>query len=292
MPSANVVAFSDGELKLTSQQGEQLTRRFEGSISLPAEVAAPSNTHAVVEVKGGTAVLSPGARARLTDADADGIPDIEPIDGDIYLESAGANVKSRIDGVSLSVDGGLTLRWTGAGYDAEPSHGGVLAGDTRIDFRQCASIGAGGVQVRDCPEVLLDDWAVRGRADAIKQQLKKLLGDRFDKIPAAHWERWDKFLRGVLSQPWQSATWAYAVRFFVKYDFFEATEEELAAWSTIADILAEGTTEADIPVQMLEAFRQAEDAFEKDPQALADFKVMLRETIEHMAEQLRKHRHD
>jgi hypothetical protein len=168
----------------------------------------------------------------------------------------------------------------------------VSVGQTRFGFRQCASIGIGGVQVRDCPEAMLDDWAVRGRADGIKQQLKRILGERYQRIPAEHWKQWDKLLRGVLSQPSQSATYAYVVRFFVKYDFFEnATTEELSAWETIADLLGQGTSEADIPVQMLEAFKQAEKTFDTDPQALADFKAMLQASIERMAEQQRK-RHD
>ncbi|MCB9892935.1 MAG: hypothetical protein H6839_00630 [Planctomycetes bacterium] len=289
-PSTNVIAFSAGEFELKSQQGSQRTNHFEGSVSLPAQISAPSDTHAVIEVKGGKAVLSPGARAQLTDVDADGIPDIEPIDGDLYLESAGANVRSRYDGMTISVDGGLTLRRTKTGYDAEPSHGGVRIGETQFGFRQCASLGASGIEVRDCPEAMLDDWAIRGRADGIKQQLKKLLGERFERIPTDYWKQWDKLLRGVLSQPSQSATYAYVIRFFVKYDFFEnATAEELSAWETIGDLLAEGTSESDIPVQMLEAFKQAEDAFDNDPQALADFKTMLRESIERMAENHRRH---
>ena len=288
-PSTNMLAFSDGELEVSSQKGTQRTHRFEGSVSLPAEIKAPANTHAVFEVKGGTAVLSPGASARLTDMDADGIPDIEPMDGDIYLESSGANMRSSVDGINISVDGGLTLRRTATGYEAEPSHGGVLAGDTRFGYRQCASFGPDGVLVRDCPEAMLDDWAVRGRADAIKQQLRKILGADFVQIPNEHWKQWDKLLRGVLSQPRQAATYAYVVRFFVKYDFFEnATSQELQAWDTIANLLAEGTTEADIPVQMLGAFKQAERTFEEDPQSLADFKTMLKDSIERMAEQHRK----
>ena len=53
----------------------------------------------------------------------------------------------------------------------------------------------------------------------------------------------------------------------------------------IAGILAEGTTEADIPVQMLQMFRKVEERFDENPQALEDFKQMLREHLEAMAEQ-------
>jgi anti-sigma factor RsiW len=104
-PSASVIAFSDGEFELTSQAGSERTHHYEGNVSLPAEITAPAETHAVIEVKGGTAVLSPGARARLTDADADGIPDLEPIDGDLYLESAGASVSAWTASVSALTAG-------------------------------------------------------------------------------------------------------------------------------------------------------------------------------------------
>ncbi|MCB9932262.1 MAG: hypothetical protein H6841_02450 [Planctomycetes bacterium] len=283
--SASVVAFSEGELELASPKGVQRTSRFEGSVTLPAEVKAPAGTHAVLELQGGTAVLSPGASARLTDADLDGIPDIEPMEGDLYIESAGPGVRSRVGSVDLNVDGGLTLRRTADGYMAEPSHGGAKAGETAFGFRQCALISDGNVKLSNCERPGLDDWAVRGRADAIKLQVRRLLGDKFDRIPADHWKQWDKFLRGVLSQPWQAATYAYTIRFVLKYDFFEgASPEELKAWGTIAGIMAEGTSEADIPLQVLEVFRAAEQEFDRDPESLAQFKQMIREWIERNAE--------
>ena len=108
---------------MVSLAGRERTRRFEGVLSLPAEVSAPHDTHAVIEIKGGTAVLSPGARARLTDVDADGMPDFEPLDGDLYLESSGAGMRGRLGTMSVDVDGGMTLRRTGSGYSLEPSHG-------------------------------------------------------------------------------------------------------------------------------------------------------------------------
>jgi anti-sigma factor RsiW len=97
-PSASVVAFSTGNLELVSLKGREVTNRFEGELALPAEVAAPADTYAVVEVQGGTAVLSPGARARLADADADGLPDFEPIDGDLYLEGG---MQSRVGTINF-----------------------------------------------------------------------------------------------------------------------------------------------------------------------------------------------
>lgn len=283
--SASVVAFSEGELELASPKGVQRTNRFEGSVALPAEVKAPAGAHAVLEVQGGTAVLSPGSSARLTDADLDGIPDIEPIDGDLYIESAGPGVRSRVSGVDLNVEGGLTLRRTADGYMAEPSHGGARAGDTAFGFRQCALISDQGVRLSDCERPGLDDWAVRGRADAIKRQVRRLIGDKFDRIPADHWKQWDKFLRGVLSQPWQAATYSYTIRFLLKYNFFEgASPEELNAWGAIAGIMAEGTIEGDIPLKLLEVFRSAEQEFDRDPESLEQFKQLIREWIERNAD--------
>jgi hypothetical protein len=283
--SASVVAFSEGEFELASPKGVQRTSRFEGNVTLPAQVKAPAGTYAVLEVQGGTAVLSPGASARLTDADLDGIPDIEPIDGDLYIESAGPGVRSRVGSVDLNVDGGLTLRRTSDGYMAEPSHGGAKAGETAFGFRQCALISEQGVRLSDCERPGLDDWAVRGRADALKGQVRRLIGDQFDRIPAEHWKQWDKFLRGVLSQPWQAATYSYTIRFLLKYDFFDgASPEELNAWGAIAGIMAEGTIEGDIPLKLLEVFRSAEQEFDRDPESLEQFKQLIREWVERNAD--------
>ena len=185
--------------------------------------------------------------------------------------------------------GGLTLRHTANGYLAEPSHGGALAGDQQFAFRQCALINKGGVQIQPCEDVLLDDWAIRGRVDAIREQMKRLLGDKYDRVPEQFWKHWDKFLRGVMSQPWQSATVAYSIKFLLKYDFVEQlTDAECDVFSTIADILSEGTTEKDIPVQVLEMFRSAEERFDQNPDELADFKQMMRRYFERMSELERK----
>jgi hypothetical protein len=197
-----------------------------------------------------------------------------------------------VDGIDISVDGGLTLRRTADGYDAEPSHGDADAGGTRFGYSQCASIGANGVKVRDCKDVLLDDWAIRGRADAIKQQLHTILGDRFDRIPAQHWKNWDRFLRGVLSAPWRAATTAYTLRMLLRYNFFaDATPDELQAWKAIAGLIAEGTTEADIPLQILEMLQETEKTFNQDPKALAQFKAMARDMIERQSD-LYRHQQD
>lgn len=280
-PKANVLVYSDGEMELDGQR----TRRFQGDVKLPVEISAPSDTHAVIEVGGGTAVLSPGSRARLADVDADGFADLEPVDGDLYLES-NDGFRGRVGDVRMNVHGGVMLHRTPQGYRAVPSHGGMNVGDLSLSYRECALIGADGIVIEPCQLEALDDWAIRGRADAIKEQLKRILGAEYDSIPDTHWQQFDRFLRGVLSRPAERATSAYMLRILLKYEFIEqATPAQLEAWRAIADILAEGTTEADIPMQVLELFRKAEERFDEDPEALEQFKQMLRENIEAMAEQ-------
>ena len=283
-PSANLVAFSDGEVEVVSLSGREFTKRFEGSVSLPAEVSAPSNTHAVIELRGGTAVLSPGARARLTDSDADGMPDVEPLDGDLYMESSGTSMRGRVGTMSVNVDGGMTLRRTGSGYVLEPSHGGAQVDGRHFSFRERAVFGPDGLEVSPREVQMLDEWAVRGRADAIRVQVKRLLREKFERIPAEHWSRWETMLHGVLSRPHERATYAHTLRFLLKYDFLEGSSaDEREAWGTIAAILAEGTTLADIPVQIMEWFRLAEEEFQRNPDALPEFKQMLRDMLEQSA---------
>jgi hypothetical protein len=166
-----------------------------------------------------------------------------------------------------------------------PRHGVTRAGERTFTHRQFARLIPGGIEVNDREEAALDDWAIRGRADAIKGQLRKLLGTKYENIPAEHWQKFDKLLRGVLSRPWERATYAYMIRFVLKYKFFgEPTSAELDAWATIAAILAEGTTDEDVPLQIRDLIKQAEEAFAKDPQQLEDFKDMLRQSIERNAE--------
>jgi hypothetical protein len=288
-PTTHMFAFSEGELEVAAGDATQRGKQLDGEFPLPAVISAPAETHAVVSVNGGTVVLAPGAKARLLDADIDGTPDFEPIDGDLYFENSGNGLRSRVDGVDLDVEGGLTLRHTPDGYLAEPSHGDAHAGGRRLGFRQCALINAGGVRVQPTENVLLDDWAIRGRVDAIREQMKRLLGEKYDKVPERFWKHWDKLLRGVMSQPWQSATFAYTIRFLLKYDFIEQlTGAERDVFSTIADILAEGTTEKDVPVEVMEMFRSAEERFDKNPEELKEFKQMMRRYFERMSELERK----
>jgi hypothetical protein len=152
-----------------------------------------------------------------------------------------------------------------------------------VRHRQFVSL-YNGVEVADrtdADSAGLDDWVIRGRADAIKLQVRKLLGPEYDKIPEQHWQQFDDLLRGVLSRPWQRATYAYGLRFLLAYGFLDdTTAEERGAWATIASILAEGTTVDDVPLEWRRMLKQAEEVFAKDPQQLQEFKAMLRKAME------------
>jgi len=288
-PGVHVVAFSRSEIEVVDGNG-RVTRGTEvqAKFVAPVTVRAPQDSHAVVQLGEGTAVLAPGSSARLDGMDALGQPDVEPMDGDVYLESwARTKVRSRVQRVPVSVDkGGVTLRRTETGYRAEPSYGDALVGDAALSYRECAWITADGVTIAACDPMELDDWAIAGRADAIRMHVRTLLGDRFDLIEASQWDDWDRMLRGVLSRPAERATHAYTLRFLLKYDFFEgSTEGEIEAWSAIASIMAEGTTEADIPVPVFEIYHRFEKQIETNPELLDQVKRMLRDYMEHMAEQ-------
>ncbi|MBX3460281.1 MAG: hypothetical protein KF696_10040 [Planctomycetes bacterium] len=284
---ARVVAVSSGDMEVRDASGKVTReRRLDGEISVPAEVRAPADSHATLQLREGSIVLKPGARVSIT-ADADGLPDVAPMDGDIYLEGWGrSQVSSRVDKTPVKVDrGGLTLRSTPQGYMAQPSYGGAVVGDVVLSTGQCAVIGSDGVVVSDCEAAPLDAWAIDGRADAIKFELRKLLGDKFEQIDARQWQQFDKLLKGVLARPNERAKHAYVLRLFIHHGFFEEAEAELVnAFARIADILGEGTTEEDIPVNELRMLKEFERALQEDPEAMRQFKHMLREMLEKMAE--------
>lgn len=291
LPTAQVYATSAQDFTLRDGANNQRTATvLDARVSLPAEVQAPANSHAVIKVGNGTAVLSPGSRARLADVDADGTPNFEPVEGDLYLESRGGTVRSRIGTRNGSVDvqlsrGGVTLRRTEGGYTAMPSHGGTRVGGHSVALRQCAFVDDDGVRLDTCDTDGLDEWAVSGRVDAIKHEVRKLIGPQFEQISAERWQGWEKMLRGVLTRPAESAAHAYSIRFLLKYGFFEdASADESAAWTRIADILGEGTTEADIPVPMLEMFQAFEKELQQNPELMGQMKQMLRQALERMAE--------
>lgn len=287
LPTAQIYVSSSESFTVRDGANRQRTETsMDAQVSLPAEVQAPANAHTVIKVGNGTAVLSPGSRARLSDVDADGTPNFEPVEGDLYLETRGGQVRSRIGTVDLRLSrGGVTLRRTEGGYTAMPSHGGTSVGGRNVALRQCAFVGEDGVRLDACDANGLDEWAVSGRVDAIKHEVRKLLGARFDQIGAERWQGWEKMLRGVLTRPSESASHAYSIRFLLKYGFFEdAGADENAAWTRIADILGEGTSEADIPVPMLEMFHAFEKELEQNPGLMDQLRQMLRQSLERMAE--------
>ncbi len=291
-PMARVVAVSSGEIEFTDAGGNVTRNRgMDGQLSLPAQVRAPADSHATLQLGKGAVVLQKGARVRLSDVDADGVPDVEPMDGDIYLESwAQTKVRSKVDQVKVSVDrGGLSLRSTPEGYVASPSYGGATVGEMAVGYRQCATIRDNGVSVAACEDAGLEAWVIDGRADAIKLELKNLLGKRFDEITSEQWGQWDKLLKGVLSRPDERAKHSYILKLLLKHGFFEeAGEKEIEAFARIADILGEGTTEDDIAVNELRMIKEFEQALEEDPEAMRQFKRMLRDMLERMAEHQRK----
>ncbi|MCC7510777.1 MAG: hypothetical protein IT464_15545 [Planctomycetes bacterium] len=291
-PRARVVAVSSGEIEFTDAGGN-VTRNhgMDGQLSMPAEVRAPADSHATLQLGKGAVVLQKGARVRLSDVDADGVPDVEPMDGDIYLESwAQTSVRSKVDKVKVSVDrGGLSLRSTPQGYVASPSYGGATVGEMAVGYRQCATIRDNGVSVAACEDPGLEGWVIDGRADAIKLELKNLLGARFEEITTDQWAQWDKLLKGVLSRPDERAKHSYILKLLLKHGFFEeAGEKEIEAFGRIAEILGEGTTEDDIAVNELRMIKEFEKALQEDPEAMAQFKRMLRDMLERMAERQRK----
>jgi hypothetical protein len=287
-PTARVVAFSDDEFEIRDARGDLVRmRRVDGQLAVPAHLKAPESRHTVIQVGRGTAVLAPGASARLSDVDADGTLEFEPVDGDLYLDGwARSAMKSRVADVAISVDGGgLMLRRTPAGYHAEPSYGLSRVGGESLAMNQCATISNGSVQVDPCDPIVLDAWAIEGRADAIKEHVRTILGGSYDQITPEQWQRGDKLLRGVLARPADRATAAYCLRMLLRHDFFDdAGEAELKAWTQIADILGEGTTDEDVPADSREFLRLAEEYIKQNPERVAEFKRRIRERLERGAE--------
>jgi len=285
-PRAEVVAYSTSPLRLTDGAGTVQEGNVQGKVILPAIVQAPANTHAVLQVGGGTAVLPPGAKARLNDIDADGVPNVEPLEGDLYLESSDRQVSSRVNDIRLRVRrGGLTLRRTENGVMVEPSFGAATIGTETVSYRQCALINDGKVEVSACPNAALDGWAIDGRLDAIKAQMRKVLGARYDQFTAEHWSHYEQMLRGVMASPAESATNSFAIKFFVKHGWLDdrpAQEREVIV--NIAEIIGQGTTEQDVPMQMRQMFAMLEEELKKDPNALREMAKMFRQAFERRAE--------
>lgn len=290
-PTAELVAYSDSKLRVTDGAGAVREQKdVRGRVILPATVHAPADTHAVIQVGGGTAVLPPGASARLTDLDADGVPNLETVEGDLYLESGDRKVRSRVNNIRLSVrKGGITLRRADRGMVIEPSFGEATVGEHTVTYRQRAVVSADEVEINAFPNPVLDGWAVDGRLDAIKQQLRAVLGDKHDQFMAESWPQFDKMLRGILSSPAESAANAMMMRFFVKHGWLDdRPEAERTVFLNIADIIGQGTTEQDVPVQVRQMFAMLEAELQRDPNALREFARMMREALERKAERHRK----
>lgn len=285
-PSARVIAFSADQIELRDASGRLLQEtRIDEDVAMPAELRAPADAYVVLQLGEGSAVLSPGSRATLA-RNSDGVPQVTRIDGELYLESwARARVSASLNNVVVSVNsGGATLRSIKGGYSAVPSYGSITVGPRPVDFRERALIGAESIEV-DAFESELPEWAIHGRADAIKQHVRTLLGKHYDAITPEQWERGDKLLRGVLAKPAERATHSYSLKILLRHGFFEdVSQAELDAWTQIAAILGEGTTEDDIPPQLLEGLRAIEAKFEQDPERVKQLKGLIRERLERMAE--------
>jgi hypothetical protein len=287
-PGVELLAFSRSPLEVEDANGRvRRASEFHRQMAGPLIVRAPLDTHAVVQLGRGTAVLGPGASARLEALDADGILDVEPLGGDVYLESwARSRVRSTVGQVPVSVEhGGVKLQRTDGGYRAVPAYGSAMVGGQSVAYRQCADITAGNVLVEACEPEALQDWVIAGRADAIKGHVRTLLGERYERIEPAQWERADRLLRGLLSRPPERASYAHMLRLLLRFGFLdEATESELEAWGAIADILAEGTSQADIPPRVLEFFHRIEQRLEQEPEKVEEYKQLLRRMLESPAE--------
>lgn len=272
-PKLEVAGFSSAEMRLTGADGaKHAGRNVRASVILPATVQAPADTHAVLALAGGTVVLAPGATARLADVDADGVPSLEPVSGDLYLEARTGKLASRIAEVRLKLlRSGITLRRSGAAFTADPSFGTVAVNGKQVAFRERATIADGKVEVSPFPDSALDAWAISGRVDAIQHELRTLLGDKYDRVMAAFWKYWEPLLRGVMSRPAEAATSALFIRFFVDHVWpAEWGENERNAARNIGNIISEGTTDADVPQKVRDMLARWEKAAEQNPEFARD----------------------
>ncbi|MBK9974748.1 MAG: hypothetical protein IPP14_08235 [Planctomycetes bacterium] len=290
-PRAEVVALSSGAMRLTDGAGATSQQTsVTGQVILPATVQAPADAHVLVRVGGGTAIVPPGATVRLSDVDADGVPNLESVDGDLYLESGDKQVSTRVNNVRLSLRrGGMTLRRTENGVVAEPSFGFASIGSSQVSFRQSALINGDTFEVSPCPNPVLDDWAVEGRLDAIKLQLRDVLGAEYPKFEQTLGKSLESMLRGILANPSEAATNSRMLHFFVKHGWLDdRPESERQAMRNIADIIGQGTTDADVPVPVRQLFAQLEEELKKNPDAIRDFARMMREALERRGDHHRK----
>jgi hypothetical protein len=284
VPKAHVVAFSGADFELRDAGGAVTrNRRVDGQVAVPAVLTAPAGSHAVIQLGKGTAVVAAGASVRLSDTDADGVPDIEPVEGDLYLDSwARGRMSTRVKNISVSVNGGgMSLTRSGGGYVARPLYGDALVGGKAVQVGSCANIEGDGVEVEPCDGRAPEAWVIEGRADAIKNELRIALGDHFDAITPQQWERGDKLLKAVLARPADRAVIARWLELLLRHGFFDdATPQEVQAWTKIAEILTEGTTDADVPEQVQAWMNYVEAEIKKHPERVAEVRRRVREALE------------
>lgn len=291
-PRAEVVAYSAGNVTVADTRGVTREKTVERQVALPAEVQAPADTHAVVRVGGGKAVLSPGAKARLS-AKGEGVT-LQPLDGDVYMEAdADGVMDAQVADVAVSVKkAGVTLRRRGNQYRAEPSHGettlrhGALTAS--VSDKQFAIIEEDGAfQVQEGARPQLDTWAAAGRADELKRHVATLMGVRVNDINV---EKWNEVIAGLAAQPTERATHAAFMRFALRMSLLEdSATEEIHAFEKIAEILAVGTTEEDVPASLRMMLKLAEKRFE-DPEQKAILKAQFKRWREECERHAREQR--
>jgi len=248
-PRAYVSTYSSGEVSVAAAGNTVADKSFKGDVILPAVISAPADAHAVVKVENGTAVLPKGARARLSANN--GRLSLEPIEGDLYLESdADGLVDASVADVSVSVQkGGVTLRKQGKQYFAQPSHGqATLKGRSNtlsvsareLNFGVISEDGA--IEIQQGEAAPLADWAAEGRADELRRHVQKLFKVKIDDL-----NKWNEVIKAMAAQPAERARQAAFMKFMVEESLLEqVSPEQQDAFKAIAEILTVGTTDEDI----------------------------------------------
>ncbi|MHC4839520.1 MAG: anti-sigma factor family protein [Planctomycetota bacterium] len=281
------IELVSGEDATLEHDGQREVLSSKQQVELPVTIESSGSAHTTVRAGDATLVLEPGARARLNDIDADGVADIEPLEGDIYVESSGA-VKTRVSDNELKTHGGVMFRHQDSAYLAEPSHGKTLIGADSLEFRQCARISMSGVAISDCPDSELEDWVIDGRIDAIKAVLRE---GGLDPDSSPNAEQDEKLIRGILAEPSKAAYNAAVVRFMLKHKFLEEMgfpDEQVVMFAKIGEIVGEGTDESDIPSFLPAVFKMIEQKIEQDPTTVKRHATWMREAIERAAERKRR----
>jgi hypothetical protein len=244
-----VSTYSSGDVRVADAGATVTNKSFKGDVILPAVISAPADAHAVVKVENGTAVLPKGAKARLSAND--GRLMLEPIEGDLYLESdADGLLDASVSDVSVSVQkGGVTLRKQGSQYFAQPSHGqATLKGRKNTAFvraseMQFGVISEGGAfEIQQGEAAPLADWAAEGRADELRRHVQNLFKIKIDDL-----NKWNEVIKAMAAQPAERARQAAFMKFMVEESLLEqVSPEQQEAFKAIAEILAVGTADEDV----------------------------------------------